>query len=246
MASPSDRPEEVLPAAPTPPVVQPKSLFDYEQRITEVMDELSELIPEDQAEPETDEQRARREALEALVAELIVGEGSKIDATAAVYRRLGKWAEECREESKRQAQRAKRYEGKLARLGGYLLDVMMRWGAKRLESQHNTFGRQQNPDTVEVDDAKALPFEYQRVTFTFTPSSAEQFELLKGLLDSTIEGSYEIAAAKKPLLDLVKRVEKRNAQELGVDPEKVPAGTPVEVIPEGVRLKPGTWRLTLK
>lgn len=244
MATPDPSP---APASPEPEdtaaEARPRTLYDYEQRITEAMDELSDLIPEEPSEPETEEQKARREAVEAMVQDLIAGEAGKIDGAAAVWRRLERQAKEAKEESVRLAKRAKAFEGKLARLGRYLVDVMVRWGARKLESTNNTFARQQNVDTVEVDDAKALPFEFQRWSFTFSPRTPEQLASLVEMLDQ-FDGQPSVEANKVGLKKHVQKVEAEQHGAVGVgqrtDDEEIPG------IPPGVRMKPGTWRITLK
>lgn len=217
----------------------PGTLWDFEEKIVGLMDELADLVPDGEVESEAD--RTRREKIEALVNDLISKEAGKVDATARVFRRFESYSSELSDESKRLAKRAKAFEGKRARLAGYLLDVMLRWGAKRLEGKESTFTRIQNADTVEVDDPATLPFEYQRVTFEFSPMSFAQYEELRAMLEA-YQGRITVEAQKKPLLDLVKRVEKQ--VESAIQTGEHDAN--VEAIPDGVRLRPGSWRLALR
>jgi hypothetical protein len=119
---------------------------------------------------------------------------------------------------------------------------MTRWGVKKLEGEHSSLTRIQNVPTVEVEDVKTLPFKFQRWTVTIVPANEEQLGELRELLLDRFEGEANVSADKKTLLDHVKHIEKRVALALS-DGERLGED---ETIPEGVTLKPGSWRLSVR
>ncbi len=219
--------------------VSARTLEDFSRAITELLDEMAASVP-DEGEA-SEEAKAHQQALEMQLHDLLSREADKVDRTADVLRVFEHAADTCKEEADRLKKRGKVFENKRARLVGYILDVMERWGVKKLEGTKSTLTRIQNTDTLDVEDPAALPFKFQRWTFTFIPTSEEQVQQMKDLLVQ-YAGSYEVTSDKRPLLEHVKLVEKRVNLALKTGETLGEA----EVIPDGVALNPGTWRLSVR
>jgi len=223
--------------------VRAHTLAELEEAIVGKLDELADLLPENGTEdPDSALARARREAIEMQVADLLSREADKVDSIARVLRRLEYTAEQCKAESDALRKRSKTFEGKRERLAGYILDTMRKWGAKKLEGTTATLTRIQNSDVVEVDDSKALPFPLQRWTFSFEPRTEAELAELHDLL-SRMTGRYDVAADKAAVRNVIQSAEKLTAEALA---GTVAPAASAEDIPPGVRLKPGTWRLAVR
>jgi hypothetical protein len=201
--------------------VRANTLTELEQAIDEKLSELADSIPmvDETAEAE------RRERLEMQLADLLSREAEKVDALGKVMQRLQDTATACSLEGDRLQTRAAAFKSRRARLASYVLDAMMRWGTKKLEGTLSTFTRIQNPDKVEVEDARDLPFHLQRWTFTFHPQSEHDVAMLKTLLSQIPESSVVCDADKRGIVEYVK-------QDV--------------VVPDGARIIPGTWRLAVR
>jgi Gp157 protein len=210
------REDGVLASAPVAPG---RSLAELEEAIVSRLDELAELVPDDATDV------ARAEAIEMQIHDLLSREAEKVDVLARVMERFGNYSSECEAEAQRLNKRSKAFWNKRERLADYVLNVMERWGAKKLEGKLNTFTRIQKPETVEVDDAKELPFEFQRWSFTFTPRSEEELARLNEMLEAYV-GSVDLLPRKDALKTELKS---ESAREL-----------------PGVRLKSGSWRLAVR
>jgi hypothetical protein len=221
------------------PVVPGRTLAELESAIVAKLDELADLVPD--GGEENAEARAKREVIEMQLADLFSREAYKVDAIAQVLKRLEFTATACKAEAEFQRTRAKSFEGKHARLVGYILDVMLRWGAKKLEGTHATLTRIQNAATVEVDDDRTLPFAYQRWSFVIEPSTPEERDELLALL-ARMQGRYSVSADKVGLREVIAVAEKCNEAMLVAGAPKLEP----PVVPPGVRMRPGSWRLAIR
>jgi hypothetical protein len=195
------------------------TLQDIETELVALMDDLTN----DEREL-TDEQRID---FERRVRLLVGSQAEKVDGIGRVLRGYADREKACIGESERLIRRAEVFHNKRKRLLDYVLHVMEQSGTKKMEGNETTLTRIQNPETVDVVDPHALPFEMQRWTFTFKPTTKEDYDKLDALLWAMEGARAECAAAKRELLDIVKRDEHAT-------------------LPAGASLMSGTWRLAVR
>lgn len=102
----------------------------------------------------------------ALLEQLVDDIKAKGQGLAIVVQSLENMASLQRTEAKRQTDRARRNEAAAERLRDYAMRQMDRLGIDRLEYGAFTLKVVQNPPSVTVVDASAVPAEYQRTTIT--------------------------------------------------------------------------------
>ena len=132
---------------------RPPTLYSLAGEYTALLDML--------ADGEVDENEA-----DALLDSLADDIKTKGKGLAVVVQSLENLAELQRREAKRQAERARRNEAAADRLREYAMRQMDRLGIDRLEYGSHTLKVVQNPPSVTVVDASAVPAEYQRTTIT--------------------------------------------------------------------------------
>lgn len=88
---------------------------------------------------------------------------------AKVFRNLESFAEQIKQAEQQMADRRKAIEKRAASLKQYLLTNMNMAGITKIESPWFCISIKNNPESVVVDDAVALPKEYMRETISFAP-----------------------------------------------------------------------------
>jgi hypothetical protein len=122
----------------------PRSLFDLDDRLIELMD---------RAEEEASESGEVSEALQVEITEYLEAFRGKVDRIAG-YWRWQEWiARICGEEVDRLSARKKAADGRVNRLKSMLLNFMMSRGSKKLEGEKTCIGMQPNSNpSLVVDD----------------------------------------------------------------------------------------------
>jgi hypothetical protein len=175
---------EILSVAP----VKADSLWEIERAIELLLDQLGDGVPDDNDE---------RDALVRMqIADLVDREASKVDAMARIVRRFKELEEHNKAESDRLADRAASFKRKRERLSKYVLDAMTAWDLKKLEGRESTMTRAKNPDSIEVERAELLPFEFQRWKFIVRPATVKQLDALRELLDESWETTISVEPDK--------------------------------------------------
>lgn len=88
---------------------------------------------------------------------------------AKVFRNLESFAEQIKQAEIQMAERRKVIEKRAASIKQYLLTNMDMAGITKIESPWFCISIKNNPESVVVDDAVALPKEYMRETISFAP-----------------------------------------------------------------------------
>lgn len=164
----------------------PRSLFDLDERLIALMDQVEEAAPEGSEIPQELVQEIN-DYFEAF--------RTKVDKIAGYWRWQESVAEICGKEAERLDARKKAADGRLARLKNMLLAFMMARGLKKLEGDKAAIGMQSNSATsLVVDDPLQIGewFFENSIRFTKTELQEIVYQLAEGdlqrRLDATLKG----------------------------------------------------------
>lgn len=138
----------------------PRSLFDLDDRLIDLMDRAEEAYETAGAVPEE---------LTQEINEYIEAWRGKVDRIAGYWRWEESIAAICGKEAERLAARKKAADARVARLRNMLLAFMMSRGLKKLEGETSSIGMQANSTaSLLIDDPLQIGdcFREQQVTFT--------------------------------------------------------------------------------
>ena len=161
----------------------PRSLFDIDERLVELMDQVEEASADGGEIPEELVQEIN-DFLEAF--------RTKVDRIAGYWRWQESIAEICGKEAERLAARKKAAEGRLDRLKNTLLAFMLSHGAKKLEGEKAVIGMQANGmASLVIDDPSRLGdcFFENSIRFTKTELQELVYQLAEGELRRRLEGA---------------------------------------------------------
>jgi hypothetical protein len=165
----------------------PRSLFDIDERLVELMDQAEEATSDDGEIPQ-ELVREINDYLEAF--------RTKVDRIAGYWRWQESIAEICGKEAERLAARKKAAEGRLDRLKGMLLAFMLSRGAKKLEGEKAAIGMQANSmASLVIDDPSQLGECFFESSIRFTKTELQ--ELVYQLADGELRHRLEAALAGK-------------------------------------------------
>jgi len=140
----------------------PRSLFDLDDRLIDLMDRAEEAQETTGAVPEE---------LIQEINDYIEAWRGKVDRIAGYWRWQESIAAICGKEAERLAARKKAADARVARLRNMLLGFMMSRGLKKLEGEKSSIGMQANSTaSLVIDDPLKIAdcFREQRMTFTKT------------------------------------------------------------------------------
>lgn len=129
-------------------------------RLGEEFNELLVLLEDEDAD---------QDALEAEMERVVGDIRKKAHGVAAVVRALESVSAYAADESKRMAEKARRHQRHADRLRAYALSCMRAIGVDRLETGTYTLAIRQNPVSVVVNDASAIPAEFNRTRVVVEP-----------------------------------------------------------------------------
>jgi hypothetical protein len=165
----------------------PRSLFDIDERLVELMDRVEEAtadgfeIPQELVQEINDYLEAFR---------------TKVDRIAGYWRWQESIAEICGKEAERLAARKKAAVGRLERLKGMLLAFMLSRGAKKLEGEKAAIGMQANSmASLVIDDPSRLGECFFEHSIRFTKTELQ--ELVCQLTDGELWLRLEVTLAGK-------------------------------------------------
>lgn len=159
----------------------PRSLFDLDERLTELMDRVEDAVSEGQELP-ADLVQEVNDYLDAFQ--------SKVDRIAGYLRWQESIAAICGAEAERLSARKKAAEGRVSRLKNMLLHFMLTRGLKKLEGERATIGLQQNSATsLMLDDPLKIGecFFERSIGFTKTELQELVYQLPAGELRNRLE-----------------------------------------------------------
>jgi hypothetical protein len=159
----------------------PRSLFDLDEHLVELMDRIEDAAAEG-AEVPPELLQETNDYLEAFQ--------SKVDRIAGYWRWQESIAGICSQEVDRLNARKKAAEGRLNRLKNMLLAFMMSRGVKRLEGEKASIGMQQNSaSSLVIDDPLQIGecFHESAVRFTKTEFQELVYQLPEGDLRGRLE-----------------------------------------------------------
>jgi Siphovirus Gp157 len=159
----------------------PRSLFDIDERLVELMDQIEEAIP-DGAEIPQELLQEINDYFEAF--------RTKVDRIAGYWRWQESIADICDDEAERLLVRKKAAEGRLRRLKNMLLAFMMARGLKKLEGDKAAIGMQVNSSaSLVVDDPSQVGecFFESSVRITKTELQEVIYQLADGELRRRLE-----------------------------------------------------------
>jgi hypothetical protein len=159
----------------------PRSLFDIDERLVDLMDQVEEAVA-DAGEIPQELVKEINDYLEAF--------RTKVDRIAGYWRWQESIAEICGKEAERLASRKKAAEGRLDRLKGMLLAFMLSRGAKKLEGEKAAIGMQANGmASLVIDDPSRLGdcFFENSIRFTKTELQEVVYQLAEGELRRRLE-----------------------------------------------------------
>ena len=162
----------------------PQSLFDIDERLVDLMDQVEEAVADGGEIPQELVQEIN-DYLEAF--------RTKVDRIAGYWRWQESIAEICGKEAERLAARKKAAEGRLDRLKNMLLAFMLSRGAKRLEGE-KAIGMQANGmASLVMDDPSQLGdcFFENSIRFTKTELQELVYQLAEGELRHRLECALE-------------------------------------------------------
>ena len=154
----------------------PRSLFDLDEQLIELMDQAEEAASEGSEIPQELVQEIN-DYFEAF--------RTKVDKIAGYWRWQESIAEICGKESDRLAARKKAADGRLTRLKNMLLAFMMARGLKKLEGDKAAIGMQSNSATsLVVDDPLQIGERFFENSIRFTKTELQEivYQLAEGEL----------------------------------------------------------------
>ena len=160
----------------------PRSLFDIDEHLVELMDRVEEAVGESGELPPELAQEVN-DYLEAF--------RSKVDRIAGYWRWQESMAWICGEEAERLAARKKAAEGRVERLKNMLLAFMMSRGIRKLEGDKASIGLQQNSTaSLIIDDPLQVGecFSENAIRFMKTEFQEVVYQLPHGELRQRLEG----------------------------------------------------------
>jgi hypothetical protein len=161
------------------------SLYELAAQHRQLADRLSDTNLDDQTIADT---------LEAESGDLM----EKGTNVAKVLRNLESFAEQIKQAEQQMTERRKAIEKRAASLKQYLLTNMDMAGITKIESPWFCISIKNNPESVVIDDAVALPKEYMRETISYAPD--------KALMKSAMQDGFDVPGAH---LERGKRLEIR-------------------------------------
>ncbi len=162
-------------------VRDPRSLFDIDERLVELMDQVADAAADGQA-PSSELVEEINEYIEAF--------HSKVDRIAGYLRWQESIASICGAEAERLSARKKSAEGRVSRLKNMLLHFMLSRGLKKLEGDHAAIGLQPNSAaSLVVDDPLKIGecFFERSIGFTKTEIQELIYQLPVGELRGRLE-----------------------------------------------------------
>lgn len=162
-------------------VRDPRSLFDIDERLVELMDRVADAAADGQEPP--------AELIEEID-EYIEAFQSKVDRIAGYLRWQESIASICGAEDERLSARKKATEGRVSRLKNILLHFMLSRGLKKLEGERAAIGLQPNSAaSLVVDDALQIGecFFERSIGFTKTEMQELIYQLPAGDLRDRLE-----------------------------------------------------------
>lgn len=161
--------------------VEPQSLFDLDERLTELMDRLDEATAENAEAPEELIQEIN-DYLEAFE--------SKVDRIAGYWRWQESIAEICGREAERFAARKKSAEGRLVRLKNMLQGFLLSRGIKKVEGDRASITLRENSlASLVIDDPPAIAEHFWEIPVRL--SKAELQEIVYQLAEGELRGRLE-------------------------------------------------------
>ena len=106
---------------------------------------------------------------------------------AKVFRNLESFAAQIKEAEANMAARRKAVEKRAESLKQYLKTNMELAGISKIESPWFVISIKQNPESVQIDDAVALPIDYMRETVSYAPD--------KKMIAAAIKDGFEVPGA---------------------------------------------------
>lgn len=172
-------------------------------RLSNMADTLqSQRFPDEAAEALRAESLAR---IEEELRGLIGATDDKVDAVGSFILKLQRRADDCREDSRALAQRAKVFENKVDWLKGHVLFVMGMSQRKKLEGTRVTMTMVKGRETPKVDNAAKVPDAYlkQSVFTVAVPAvSAEKMRVELAVL--ALACGSVVEEARVPDMDFIK------------------------------------------
>jgi DNA repair exonuclease SbcCD ATPase subunit len=165
-------------------VRDPRSLFDIDERLVELMDQVADAAADGQ-EPRTELIEEINEYIEAFQ--------SKVDRIAGYLRWQEAIASICSSEAERLSARKKAAEGRVSRLKNMLLHFMLSRGLKKLEGERAAIGLQPNSAaSLVVDDPLKIGecFFERSIGFTKTEMQELIYQLPSGELRDRLETQF--------------------------------------------------------
>jgi hypothetical protein len=162
-------------------VRDPRSLFDIDERLVELMDQVADAAADGQEPP--------AEIIEEIN-EYIEAFQSKVDRIAGYLRWQESVASICGSEAERLFARKKAAEGRVSRLKNMLLHFMLSRGLKKLEGERAAIGLQPNSAaSLVVDDPLKIGecFFERSIIFTRTEMQELTYQLPAGDLRGRLE-----------------------------------------------------------
>lgn len=162
-------------------VRDPRSLFDIDERLVELMDQVADAAADGQ-EPPSELIEEINEYIEAFQ--------SKVDRIASYLRWQESIASICGAEAERLSARKKSAEGRVSRLKNMLLHFMLSRGLKKLEGERAAIGLQPNSAaSLVVDDPLKIGecFFERSIGFTKTEMQELIYQLPAGDLRGRLE-----------------------------------------------------------
>lgn len=163
-------------------------------RLTNMADALRDAMFSDPKE-ELERQTALTR-IETGIVELVGATEVKVDAIGRFILNLTRRGDECREDSKALAQRAKKWENKSDWLRRLVIYAMQQQQKKKLEGARVTMTLVKGRETPAVDDVVKLPQAYLKAvvfTLTVSPTDAEQVDAVLGALTRSLTGATVVA-----------------------------------------------------
>ena len=165
----------------------PRSLFDIDERLVDLMDQVEEAVADDGEVPQE---------LVHEINDYLEAFRTKVDRIAGYWRWQESIAEICGKEVERLAARKKAAEGRLDRLKNMLLAFMLSHGAKRLEGEKAAIGMQANGmASLVIDDPSRLGECFLENSIRFTKTELQ--ELVYQLADGELRRRLEATLAGK-------------------------------------------------
>ncbi len=162
-------------------VRDPRSLFDIDERLVELMDQVADAAADGQ-EPPSELIEEINEYIEAFQ--------SKVDRIAGYLRWQESIGSICGAEAERLSARKKSAEGRVSRLKNVLLHFMLSRGLKKLEGERAAIGLQPNSSaSLVVDDPLKIGecFFERSIGFTKTEMQELIYQLPVGELRGRLE-----------------------------------------------------------